>query len=114
MKESKITFSVVLDDKNIPEIIKWEATDNPDMGVVNTNAIALSVWDPNAQNTMRMDLWTKQMKVEEMKRFVVDSVGGMADTIRNATNDPIMAEKMENLCRDLVTHIDEQAKKGKL
>lgn len=110
MKDSVINFKVSLDDKNIPETIAWEATDKPNDGEDATNAVAISVWDNKSKNTLRMDLWTKEMTTLEMKRFCVDSIGGLADTIQNATGDTKMAEKMYELCRQLVKHIEEESK----
>ena len=53
-----------------------------------------------------MDLWNKDMSTFDMKKFTVDSIGGLAQTIRNATSDDVMADKMEALCTELVKHIN--------
>ena len=58
MKKSTIQFTIELDDKNVPEKIFWEATDKPDGVISSTKAIGLSIWDPDQQNTLRIDLWT--------------------------------------------------------
>ena len=87
MKNSEIKFSVTLDDKNIPESIVWEATDGPSDKPLPTDAIALSLWDHSQMNTMQINIWTKEMPVEEMKRFAIEGIGGMADSIENATGD---------------------------
>lgn len=108
MKTSEINFKVTLDDKNIPNEITWDATDKPQDGHEKTKAIALAIWDDKVQNTLRMDLWDKEMSVEEMKKFVVDSIGGLATTVRSATADDTMADMMEELCRNLVTHIKKE------
>ncbi len=111
MKNSKINFNISLDDQNVPESITWDASDKPTPGDEYTNAIAVSVWDNNTRNTMRMDLWTKEMTVTDMKRFAVDSIGGLAETIQNATGDSVMSEQMHELCRKLVKHVEEEMKK---
>lgn len=107
MKKSEIKFIIELDDKNIPEKILWEATDGPSDRLQSTDAISVAIWDHVQLNTMRMDLWTKEMPTLEMKRFYIETLGGMADSIENATGDAKMAEYMRACCRDLVAHVKE-------
>lgn len=110
MKESEIIFKVQLDENNVPENIVWDATDKPEDGPENTKAVTIALWDDNLMNTMRMDLWTKKMSVDEMKRFYVDSIGGMAQSLKDATGDEFMANEMIGLCNKLVKHIEEEMK----
>ena len=56
-KTSDIILRVSLDENKVPEKIHWDATDNQVVGKEAT-AMMLSVWDPNEENTMRVDLWT--------------------------------------------------------
>ena len=65
---SKIEFTVELDENRVPENIHWSAADG---GIQNeaSKAIMLSVWDSPNKDTLRMDLWTKDMPVDEMKQF---------------------------------------------
>lgn len=109
MKQSEINIRIKLDDNNVPEVIEWDATDKPD-GMDTTNALNLSLWDDKQKNAMRIDLWTKDMTVTEMKMFYVNCIAGMAESIKTATNDAKMAEKMQELCRTLAKHIEEEDK----
>ncbi|MTI22075.1 gliding motility protein GldC [Fulvivirga sp. RKSG066] len=109
MKKSKINFDISLDKDNIPEKIMWDATEKPEDGPEETSAINISLWDPNMRNTMRIDLWTKEMPVDEMKRFYIDCLGGMAQSILNSTGDEFMASEMNNLCDKLVEHVKKEA-----
>lgn len=104
-KKSEIKFNIDLDEQNVPETITWDASDKPSDSPGKTDAILISLWDQEQKNTLRIDLWSKDMSVDEMKRLCVDSVGGMAQTIRNATGDDFMADEMEALCQKLVEHI---------
>lgn len=108
MKKSKINFEIDLDKENIPEKIMWNATEKPEDGPEETSAINISLWDPNERNTMRIDLWTKEMPVDEMKRFYIDCLGGMAQSILNSTGDEFMASEMNNLCDKLVEHLKKE------
>ncbi len=102
MKTSTIQFTIELDDKNVPEKIFWEATDKPEGGISETKAIGLSIWDPLQQNTLRIDLWTKDMPIDHMKRFYIDCIGGLAQCALNATGDEAMVKEMNDLCDRLV------------
>lgn len=110
MKQSEIKFNITLDDNNIPEKIEWVATDGPSPKLQPTDAIALSLWDHTQMSTMQIQLWTKELPVVEMKRFSIEAMGGLADTIQNATGDEVMAEAIRKLCRDLVVHVKETHK----
>ena len=67
-KSSEIKFTVHLDENDVPLRIDWEAED----GNVKSRckSMMVSMWDENEENTLRMDLWTKEMKVDEMKQFL--------------------------------------------
>ena len=107
MKKSEIRFSIALDDKKVPEAISWSATDaGPDIHFAK--AINIALWDREQAGTMKIDLWTKDMPVDEMKRFVVDNIGSMAENIVTATDDKEMANKMRALCKELSEYLDKQ------
>lgn len=105
MKKSTITFTINLDDKNIPERILWDATDKPDAGVSETKAISIALWDQMQKNTLRIDLWAKDMPVDEMKRFYIDCLGGLAQSMLSSTGDELMANETHALCEKLVEHL---------
>lgn len=101
---------VELDPQNVPDKIFWNATDRDEDEISETKAISLSVWDYLQKNTLRIDLWTKEMPIDEMKRFCVDTIGGLAQTMLNATGDNYMADEMNNLCDKLVKHLEKEQK----
>lgn len=109
MKKSEIYFSIALDNDHIPEAISWRATDAGE-NIQFAKAINVSIWDRNEEGTMKLDLWTKDMPVDEMKRFYIDIIGSMSQTIRTATNDELMASKMKDLCQELMQHLDNEKK----
>lgn len=87
MKTSEIRLTVTVDDKHIPEEINWEASESGMSGKRPCKATLLSIWDPGEQTTMRIDLWTKDMPVDDMKRFFFENFASMADTYLRATDD---------------------------
>jgi gliding motility-associated protein GldC len=110
MKKSTINFTVHLDQNNIPEKIQWDATDKPDPDMSETKSISLALWDERQKNTLRIDLWTKDMPVEEMKRFYIDCIGGLSQSILTATGDEFMANETNALCERLVKHLQAENK----
>jgi gliding motility-associated protein GldC len=94
---SKIELNVELDENRIPEKLTWSAQDG---GITNEEAKAmlLSVWDNNAKETLRIDLWTKDMPVDEMKQFFHQTLVAMSDTFNRATQDEKMTATMKDFC----------------
>ena len=95
--KSEIKFNVELDENRVPEKLAWSAQDG---GIDNeeAKALLLSIWDSNAQETLRIDLWTKDMPVDEMKKFFHQTLVAMADTFQRATDDEKMADTMRDFC----------------
>ncbi len=92
---SDIILRVTLDANKVPEKIHWDATDNQVVGK-EAKAMMLSVWDPSEDNTLRVDLWTKEMVVDDMKKFIHQSLLLMADTLQRSTGEIAMAETMRD------------------
>jgi gliding motility-associated protein GldC len=94
---SKIELVVELDENRIPEKLNWTAQDG---GITNEEAKAmmLSVWDSKEQETLRIDLWTKDMPVDEMKQFFHQTLVAMSDTFSRATQDEKMTATMKDFC----------------
>lgn len=94
---SKIEFTVGLDENKVPEQMNWTAEDG---GISNeeTKAMMISVWDNENKDTLRMDLWTKDMPMDEMKQFYHQTLLSMADSFERATNDTKMSATMRDFC----------------
>lgn len=95
--QSDINISVELDENRVPEKLKWSAQDG---GVDNeeAKALLLSIWDSKNQETLRIDLWTKDMPVDEMKVFFHQTLVAMSDTFNKATQDEKMTATMRDFC----------------
>lgn len=94
--DSKITFNVKLDGERIPEVISWSASDSGIEGTKPCSATMMCIWDPKENTTLRIDLWTKDMLVDDMKRFFYENFLSLADTYRRATNDEESAKEISN------------------
>jgi gliding motility-associated protein GldC len=94
---SEIKFLVELDQNRVPEKLTWTAQDGG-VDAEEAKAMMLSIWDSKAQETLRIDLWTKDMPVDEMKLFFHQTLVAMADTFNRATNDEKMTATMKDFC----------------
>ena len=109
---SDINFKIGLDENKVPEEISWTAKDG---GIDNesSKAIMMSVWDHKQKATLRMDLWTKDMPVDEMKVFFHQTLVQMADTFERATNDEKMSATMRDFCEYFAEKLDLEDKTKK-
>ena len=85
-KQANINISVELDENKIPEKLIWSA---PDGGVHKkiSKAIFLSIWDHKNKESLSIDLWTKQMPIEEMNEFFYQSISTIGKTFLKATDN---------------------------
>ncbi|GGE96777.1 gliding motility protein GldC [Flavobacterium limi] len=95
--KSEIKFNIELDENRVPEKLSWTAKDGGVEGE-EAKAIMLSIWDSKAKESMRIDLWTKDMPVDEMKIFFHQTLVAMSDTFKRATDDEKMADTMKDFC----------------
>ncbi len=97
VKKSEIKVNIGLNENKLPLEMKWTATDG---NVVDQEAKAmfLSLWDPKEKNTMKIDLWTKDLTVDEMKQFFHQTLLTMADTFENATGEKNISEDLRDYC----------------
>ena len=95
--KSKIELNIELDENRVPETLHWTAHDG---GITNEEAKAmmLAVWDSKAKESLRIDLWTKDMPVDEMKIFFHQTLVAMSDTFNRATQDDKMTATMKDFC----------------
>ncbi len=106
MKKSKIQFEVTLDDQNIPESIQWSADENESGKIQDTKAISLSIWDSKGFDSLQLDLWTNEMNVDEMKRFYINQMGSVSNTLLNATGDEELSNRIKDFCNSLVDYLE--------
>ncbi len=96
VKSSQIRITVNLDEKNLPTSIDWDADDRPNPGQpVACKAMLLSLFERDNLDTLKIDLWTKDMQVNEMDRFFFQTLRAMADTYFKATQNKEMAVAMQ-------------------
>lgn len=104
-KTSKIEINVGTNANTVPVRMKWSAEDG-NIQNQEAGAMFLSLWDPNSKNTMKIDLWTKDMSVEEMKQFFHQTLLTMADTFENATGEKLITEDLRDYCFHFATKMN--------
>lgn len=97
VKTSAIELKVGMNENNLPVRMKWSAEDG-DVKEAEARAFLLSIWDPAAKNTMKIDLWTKDMSIEEMKQFFHQTLLTLSDTFEKATGEHNICEDLRDYC----------------
>ena len=97
MSEKKeIKFTVSLDENHIPEKIEWTASEGGGVSNEEIKAMMISVWEPKERIAKRVDLWTKDMMVDEMKYYHFQTLMTLADTLERSTGENVIAKKMRD------------------
>ncbi|MEO6914692.1 MAG: gliding motility protein GldC [Chitinophagaceae bacterium] len=100
MRQSTIRIDVVLDDDKVPEDIRWTATDTTAQMDQQAKAMMLALWDRTDKSALRIDLWTKDMMVDEMGEFFFQAYMTMAETFGRATKNTGMVEEMKTFANN--------------
>ncbi len=100
MKKSNITIEIDLDENKVPQQINWKATDSTADMMQPAKSMMVAFWDGADKSALRIDLWTKDMMVDEMADFYYQNMMGMADTYLRATQQKELVEDMKNFARE--------------
>lgn len=103
MKKTKIQIDVELDENHVPERIIWHAEDG---GIQDKEAKAamISMWDQKSREALRLDLWTKDMPMDEMKMFFHQIYVSLSETYKRATMEEDVAERMRSFAEEFAFH----------
>ncbi len=108
MKKAEIKLTIELDEGNVPEKITWESTDGDNNEALPAKALILALWDHHYKNSLRIDLWTKDMPLDEMKRFFYETLQTMGDSFIRASGGDKLAEAVIGDLRDYCDHFAEK------
>ncbi len=113
MKTSTIAIDITLDDDKVPQQINWSATDSTADMVQQAKSMMVSFWDGADKSALRIDLWTKDMMVDEMADFYYQTYMGMADTYLRATQQQAIVDDMKKFAKEFYQKFREsQLKEG--
>lgn len=100
MKTSEIKFTVMLDEQNVPSKIYWDADDAEFKGSKEAKAFLISLWDKDENATMGIDLWTKEMLVDDMNKHFHHTFEKLADTYLRSTQNKEGAEMIKKFATE--------------
>ena len=107
MHTSNISIDVVLDEGKVPEKIQWRASDSTADTAQQAKAMMLAFWDGADKSALRIDLWTKEMMVDEMADFYYQALMTMADTFQRATNQTELTTDMKTFATTFIKRFKE-------
>jgi gliding motility-associated protein GldC len=99
MRTSEIKLAVRMNNEGI-QGIEWEADEAPEPGKQQAKAMILALWDPKTRNSLRIDLWTQDMSVDDMNDFFFQTLLSMADTYKSATNNKDLMADIKIFARE--------------
>ncbi len=110
MEKSDILIRVGLDEEKFPESLEWKADDAEVADFQKAKAMILSLWDGADKTAMRIDLWTKEMMIDEMNDFFFQTMMTMADSYKRATGDEELSEEYRHFAQAFFTKAQEKLK----
>ncbi len=102
MQKSTITIDVLLDPNKIPEQILWEASDSSADMKQKAKAMCLAFWDAGDKTALRIDLWTKDMMVDEMGDFYYQMLTSMADSFKRSTQQEALSDELKVFAKNFI------------
>lgn len=96
LKKSKIEIEIGLDNDRIPQSIEWRASDMKNgEETQEAKAMMLGLFDKETLDTLRFDIWTADMQIIEMDRFIFQSLRSLAAVYHRATNNSPLSNDMQ-------------------
>ena len=110
---NEIHLTIDLDDNKVPTRIQWETPDSGKTGKKDCSSLMLSIWDNKEKVTLGIDLWTKDMMVEDMNVHVHQTLLKMADTYLRATKNSVESKMIEDFSSEFASKAGIVKKKEK-
>ncbi len=108
MIKSTITIDVQMDQDRVPDTISWSATESTAANAQKAKAMMLSFWDSADKAALRIDLWTKDMMVDEMADFFYQTLMTLADTYGRATKYHDQVDEMKDFAKNFYKKFQEK------
>ena len=100
MKQT-IKFEIKLDENHLPIKIQMDVKNNKANEVLK--ALMISAWESNKKETLRLDLWTKDMPVNEMYIMYYQTMLSMASTLEKSTGNNKLSNALKDYCEFFAT-----------
>ena len=101
VKSSDITLRVGLNAEQVPIKIEWGSSDRNNGELEECKAMAIALFDKAHRDTLRIDLWTKDMMVDDMQIFFHQMMLSMSDTYARATGDSKISNDMKEFALEM-------------
>jgi len=105
LRTSEIKFLVHLDEKKMPEKIEWQADDADFKGMKEAKTMMLSLWDKKDKVTLGIDLWTKDMLVDDMNLHFYQIILKLGGTYRKAANDSETSKLFDDFASEFANKV---------
>lgn len=92
-----LKFEVTLDENHLPLDIQMNAKNNSQIEK-NIKALMISAWAANSKETLRIDLWTKDMPMHDMYITYHQTLTAMASSLEKATGQDKLADALRDYC----------------
>lgn len=97
MQNKEIKINIDITD-GVVDSINWQASDFDNNKKVESKAFMLAIWDKEKKSTLKVDLWTKDMRLDEMKHFFYESLMSMSESFLKATGEKNIVEDLRDYC----------------
>tara|TARA_B100000287_G_scaffold388473_1_gene397770 strand:+ start:257 stop:580 length:324 start_codon:yes stop_codon:yes gene_type:complete len=94
MKQS-LKFNIEIDENHLPLAIEM---DSKDVNEDNIKALMISAWESTKKETLRVDIWTKDMPINEMFIMFHQTMMGMAASLERSTGHDRLAGALRDYC----------------
>ena len=96
MKQT-LKFEVELDENNLPNSIKM-LKEKASNSSIDLKALMIAGWDAKRKETLRVDIWTKDMPVNDMFIMYHQNMMGMATSLEKSTGQNKLANALRDYC----------------
>ena len=93
-----LKFEVDLDENYLPINIEMDSSDAAKKEC-DIKALMVSAWAAKNKETLRIDLWTKDMPINEMFIMYYQTMVGMANSLEKATGNEKLAGALRDYCQ---------------
>ena len=102
---ARMIFNVEMDENRIPKRIFWTTNEGGQLN--SAAAMVVNLWDAKEKNSLKMDLWVKDLPVNEMTQFFYQSLMSLSETFERATGNDFIVAKMKTVCKEISDKIGE-------
>ena len=95
--KKKLKFEVELDENNLPNSIKM-LEEKASNSSIDLKALMIAGWDAKRKETLRVDIWTKDMPVNDMFIMYHQNMMGMATSLEKSTGQNKLANALRDYC----------------